>query len=151
MSPERPRAAGPSQESLSPAPGVLPSMKHIDVVRDEELCGFDSTNGIRRQKAFDRKGIVVARTQVPRSAASGWHHHGKRHLYAYLVAGQLRLEYGPGGTMVAETRRGDFFHIPPRLVHRDVNPSPDEDVVVVNVLVGEGENVFNVPAPVRRR
>jgi len=122
-------------------------MSRIEVVREAELHASDSTEGIRRQKAFDLKGIVVARSHVPRGVASGWHHHGERHLYGYLVAGRLRLEYGPGGTLVADVRRGDFFHIPLRLVHRDVNPSRDEEIVVVNVLAGEGATVINVSGP----
>jgi len=119
-------------------------MSRIEVVCEAELHPSDSTEGIRRQKAFDSKGIVVARSQVPCGVASGWHHHGERHLYGYLVAGRLRLEYGPGGTLVADVRRGDFFHIPLRLVHRDVNPSRDEEIIVVNVLAGEGATVINV-------
>jgi len=122
-------------------------MSRIEVVREAELHASDLTEGIRREKAFDSGEIVVARSQVPRGVASGWHHHGERHLYGYLVAGRLRLEYGPGGTLVADVRHGDFFHIPPGLVHRDVNPSRDEDIVVVNVLAGEGATVFNVSGP----
>lgn len=89
----------------------------------------------------------MARTQVPRGAASAWHHHGKRQLYGFLVAGRLQLEYGPGGTLVADVRRGDFFHIPPHLIHRDVNPSGEDDSIIVNVLAGPGPFVVNVDGP----
>jgi uncharacterized RmlC-like cupin family protein len=43
--------------------------------------------------------------------------------------------------------QGDFFHIPPRLVHRDVNPNREQELVVVNILVGRGEPVINVKGP----
>ena len=75
---------------------------------------------------------------------SGWHHHGSRHLYGFQVAGRMRLEYGPRQVDAVMVRPGDFFHIPPRLVHRDVNPDKDQEFVVVNILVGSGEPVINV-------
>src|SRR5207253_4406651 len=46
-----------------------------------------------------------------------------------------------------EVGRGDFFHIPPRLVHRDVNPDKEQELVVVNILVGKGDQVINVKSP----
>jgi len=119
----------------------------IDVVREAELHAGDSTQGITREKAFEAKGIIVARTVVPRGVSSGWHHHEERHLYAYIVAGRLQLEYGPGGGLAAEVSLGDFFHIPPHLVHRDVNPSHDEPAIVVNILSGEGPSTVNVGGP----
>jgi len=42
---------------------------------------------------------------------------------------------------------GDFFHIPPRLVHRDMNPDKEQELVVVTNLVGRGEPVINVKSP----
>lgn len=122
-------------------------MARIEVVHEADLHAWDSTLGIARKKAFDSKGITVAQTRVPGGAASGWHHHGERHLYGFLVAGRLRLEYGPDGTLVADVGRGDFFHIPPHLVHRDVNPSGDDESIIVNVLVGPGPFVVNVKGP----
>ena len=47
----------------------------------------------------------------------------------------------------AEVWPGDFFHIPAGLVHRDVNASPSEVAVVVNVSVGTGPVVVNVSEP----
>ena len=41
----------------------------------------------------------------------------------------------------------DFFHIPAGLVHRDLNPDKTHDLVVVNVLVGQGPSVVNVRSP----
>ena len=44
---------------------------------------------------------------------------------------------------------GDFFHVPAGLVHRDLNPSKDRELVVVNILVGSGPAVINVDSPFR--
>lgn len=126
---------------------VGPLMARIDVVREADLHAGDSTQGITRGRAFDAAGIAVSRTRVPGGVASGWHHHESRHLFGFVVAGRLLLEHGPGGSVVEDVGPGDFFHIAPRVVHRDVNPSADEDTIVVNILAGEGPTVVNVEGP----
>jgi uncharacterized RmlC-like cupin family protein len=123
------------------------SLRRIEVVRSSELRTGYSTQGIVREKAFESKNIVVSRTRVPAGAKSDWHHHGARHLYAYMVSGRIKLECGLKGTNVVEARPGDFFHIPPRLVHRDVNPDRKHELVVVNILAGRGVPVVNVGRP----
>jgi uncharacterized RmlC-like cupin family protein len=64
-----------------------------------------------------------------------------------MEAGRMRLEYGPKGQKSVEVKQGDFFHIPPRLVHRDANLGEKEELLVVNILVGKGEPVINVKSP----
>ena len=122
-------------------------MKAIRVVRRPELKAGYSTQGIMREKAFESKNIVVSRTRVPAGAKSDRHHHGARHLYASMVSGRIQFEYGPKGSRAVEARQGDFFHIPPRLVHRDVNPDRRHELVVVNILAGRGVPVVNVERP----
>ncbi len=124
-------------------------MKEIEVVRGSELRAGYSTPGIVREKAFEsiHGYIIVSRTRVAGGALSDWHHHGRRHLYGCLQAGRMRLEYGLKGASAVEVGQGDFFHIPPRLVHRDLNPDKEQELVVVNILVGRGEPVINVKSP----
>ncbi len=124
-------------------------MKEIEVVRSSELKAGYSTPGIVREKAFEsiNRYIIVSRTRVAGGAMSDWHHHGTRHLYGFLEVGSMRLEYGLKGASTAEVGQGDFFHIPPRLVHRDVNPIREQELVVVNILVGRGDPVINVKSP----
>ncbi len=121
-------------------------MKEIEVVRRGALEAGYSTPGIVRDKAFEspHQYVIFSRTRASGGAMSGWHHHGTRHLYGFQVAGRLRLEYGPRRVNAVVVRQGDFFHIPPRLVHRDVNPDKDQEFVVVNILVGRGTPVINV-------
>jgi len=124
-------------------------MKEIEVVRSSELKSGYSTPGIVREKAFEsiHRYIIVSRTRIAGGAMSDWHHHGTRHLYGFLEAGLMRLEYGLKGASAVEVGQGDFFYIPPRLVHRDVNPNREQELVVVNILVGRGEPVINVKSP----
>ena len=124
-------------------------MKKIEVVRSSELKTGYSTPGIVREKAFEsmHRYIIVSRTRVAAGKISNWHHHGTRHLYAFLEAGRTRLEYGPKGKSAVEVRQRDFFHIPPLLVHRDVNSDREQELAVVNILVGRGDPVINFKSP----
>jgi quercetin dioxygenase-like cupin family protein len=124
-------------------------MKEIEVVRGSALRAGYSTPGIVREKAFEslHRYIIVSRTSLAGRAVSDWHHHGTRHLYGFLQTGRMRLEYRVKGERRVELIQGDFFHIHPGLVHRDVNPEKDRELVVVNILVGRGEPVINVRGP----
>ncbi len=122
-------------------------MQKIDVVRESELKGSTSTRGITRDKAFESDDIIFSRSRVPGGAVSNWHHHSTRNLYGFVVSGRLRLEYGPNGEEVAHLELGDFFHIPPGLVHRDVNPDDKREARIVNILLGKGPLVVDVSGP----
>ena len=122
-------------------------MPTIEVVRKDRLTPGDVTQGIRRDRAFEDENVVMARSQIAVGTTSAWHHHGARHLYGFLLSGRIRFDYGRNGKEAVELAPGDFFHIPAGLVHRDVNPSPNEIAVVVNVSVGSGPAVVNVSGP----
>ena len=127
-----------------PSVGFMPT---IEVVRKDHLTPGGVTQGIRRDRAFEDEDVVMARSQIAVGTISAWHHHGARHLYGYLVSGRLRFDYGQDGKEAVELAPGDFFHIPAALIHRDVNVSPSEVAVVVNVSVGTGPAVVNVSEP----
>ncbi len=94
----------------------------------------------------------VSKSTVAGGTVSDWHHHGELSLYAFVVIGGLRLEYGENEADGVEVGEGDFFHIPPSLIHRDVNLDRSMSPVIVSVLAGEGAAVVNAEArqlPVR--
>ena len=115
-----------SQDSLSPAP---------------------ATPGIVREFAFQADDALVVRARVDPGNVSGWHHHGDYDVYGYVVSGVIRFEGGPGGGDNIDVRAGDFFHVPARLIHRDVNPSVSEGHEVILFLFGSGLMVVNVDGP----
>jgi len=119
----------------------------IEVVRKTELQAGQSTPGIRREKAFETEGFLLSRSTVAGSVTSDWHHHGERHLYGFLISGRLRLEFGPNGEETLDLHPGDFFHIPPGLIHRDVNPNKRQEFLVAGILLGKGPPVVNVKGP----
>lgn len=122
-------------------------MQKIDVVRESELKGSTSTRGITRDKAFESDDITFSHPRVPGGVVSDWHHHAARNLYGFVVSGRLRLEYGSKGEKVANLEPGDFFHIPPGLVHRDVNPDKKQEARIMNILLGKGLLVVEVSGP----
>lgn len=123
-------------------------MSLIEIVSSAELKAGYSTDGIIRKKAFESENAIFSQSQLLPGAVSGWHHHGTRHLYGYIVSGRLQLEYGLEGEKKTDLNAGDFFHVPPGLVHRDINTIRDRDLIIVNILVGTGPAVINVSSPI---
>jgi uncharacterized RmlC-like cupin family protein len=76
----------------------------------------------------------------------GWHHHGDRDSYIYVVSGGITIEYGPGGRERVTAAAGDFILSPARVVHRETmaRDAPAEFFVV---RVGTGPQNVNVDGP----
>ncbi|MGP8147315.1 MAG: cupin domain-containing protein [Thermoplasmata archaeon] len=120
-------------------------MNRIEVVPRRSV-GSPDREGFGRRPAFETEGVRVGETHVAGGSTSPWHHHGRRTLYAFVVAGELILEVGPHGGDQARASAGDFFRIPAGLVHRDVNPT-QEETVIVNVMIGDGPATIDVSGP----
>jgi uncharacterized RmlC-like cupin family protein len=90
---------------------------------------------------------MVVRSRIEPGVVSGWLHHGDYDIYGYIVSGSARFENGPGGRDAISVGPGDYFYVPPRTVHRDVNPSGTEDQEVILFLRGSGLMVVNVEGP----
>jgi quercetin dioxygenase-like cupin family protein len=121
-------------------------MAAIDVVTPVELETGDETPGIVRKVAFRTDNNIVVQAHAAGGTTSGWHHHGNRHVYGYLIEGEAAFEYGPGGRERRELAAGDFIHIEPGTIHRDINPTDEEHVWLLN-FVGSGPLVENVDGP----
>lgn len=122
-------------------------MSEIHALRGDALAEAPSTPGIQRYLAFEGRDHLVLRSRAKPGAISSWHHHGDYDVYGFIISGSERLEYGPMGKDASVVSQGDFFHIPPHTVHRDVNPSPDEWQEVVLFFRGTGPVVVNVDGP----
>ena len=106
----------------------------------------DPTPGKTREQAIAVEGLWSGLVRTEPGVASGWHHHGDRDVFGYLLRGRARFEFGPGGREWAEVGPGGFFHVPRGLVHRDVNPT-DEPQEFALTFVGSGPLVVNVDGP----
>jgi uncharacterized RmlC-like cupin family protein len=101
---------------------------------------------MRRQQAFAAPGLWAGVVHTEPGATSGWHHHGGHETSLYVVAGRMRLEFGPGGTQVAEAGPGEFLHVPAGTVHRECNPDAGVSTAVI-ARAGDGPPTINVEGP----
>ncbi len=122
-------------------------MAKIQGLAKDALSGAPGSQGITRHMAFRGEGFLIVRSRVDLGVVSGWHHHGDYDVYGYMVSGVARFEGGPGGGHAISVGPGDFFHVPARSVHRDVNPSTIEGQEVILFLRGTGPTVVNVDGP----
>lgn len=122
------------------------TLTNIETVTPDELEVGDATAGIDRWVAFETDNNSVVFARVAGERTSDWHHHVDRHVYGYVLEGTAVFEYGPGGCHRKELEAGDFFHIEPGTIHRDVNPVDETQRLVIN-FVGSGPLVENVDGP----
>ena len=106
----------------------------------------DPTPGMLREQAVAVEGMWAGLVRTEAAMTSGWHHHGDYDTSIYVASGSLRMECGPGGTVVVEAGAGDFVFVPRGAVHREGNPGNAESHLVV-VRAGTGAPVVNVDGP----
>ena len=114
----------------------------VDVVAPAAVEGDESTPGVVRKTVFETETAVMVQSHVAGGTTTGWHHHGDRHAYGYVIEGTGAVEYNRGDDR-QDCGAGEYFHISPGTIHRDVNPT-DEEVVVLVCFVGSGPVVVNV-------
>ena len=115
-------------------------------VSPEERVQGDPTPGMVREQATAVDGLWSGFVRTEPHMTSGWHHHGDYDTSIYVVSGSLRMECGPGGTMIIEAAAGDFVYVPKGAVHRESNPEDAESHLVVT-RAGQGPPTINVDAP----
>lgn len=121
-------------------------METVRRVGMAELSDAAGTEGIQRWLAFSDDGFWVGVAQGEPDFESGWHHHSGNHTIVYVIAGHMRIEWGRGSDMSVEGTAGDFLHVPPHTIHREVNPDP-EPVRAAVIRIGDGVPVVNVDGP----
>ena len=117
--------------SLSPDTGQTPGM-----TRTEAISGV--TVGSSR--------LWMGQTRVAPTTRSADHHHGESETGIYVVAGHPEFVFLDGE---AETRLvtgpGDYVYVPPWVPHREENPDPDNEAVVVLARTTQEAIVVNLP------
>lgn len=112
------------------------------------------TTGMRRLEAISGKtvgasALWMGQTHVPASTASANHHHGASETAIYVVAGHPTFVFlNVDGDVPTETRietePGDYVFVPPYVPHREENPEPDEEAVVVIARTTQEAIVVNL-------
>ena len=118
------------------------STERISTVPSGDLTRREAAPGVAREVALVSDRAILSRARA--HVASGWHHHGERDVFGYVVRGSLRFEFGPDGSEDTHAEECGFFHVPAGLVHREVNDGQGE---VVLTLAGGGPLVINLDGP----
>jgi uncharacterized RmlC-like cupin family protein len=79
--------------------------------------------------------------------ASGDHHHGEAETGIYVAGGHPVFVFlEDGEERRVESAPGDYIYVPPYVPHREENPSPDEEAVVVVARSTQEGIVVNLPS-----
>ena len=112
----------------------------------DRIIAPGQTPGMMREQAIEAGEMWAGIARTAPGMVSGWHHHGAWNSVLYVVAGSVRIDYGAGGRSSMEAEAGDYLYIPGGEIHRESNPSTEEQVLVV-VRTGSGPVLTNVDAP----
>jgi uncharacterized RmlC-like cupin family protein len=112
------------------------------------------TGGMTRVEAISGKTVGSAalwmgETHVAAATASDNHHHGESETAIYVVSGHpVFVFFDPEAAVERrlETGPGDYVFVPPWVPHREENPDPDDEAVVVIARTTQEAIVVNLPS-----
>jgi uncharacterized RmlC-like cupin family protein len=110
------------------------------------------TPGMLREEAISGATVGsdrlwMGRTTVAPAVSSADHHHGESETAIYVVSGHPEFVFLYGDTeRRVRTNPGDYVYVPPFAPHREENPDPDEDAVVVIARTTQQAIVVNLPS-----
>ncbi len=113
-----------------------------DTAQTPGMARFAAISG----RTVGSEKLWMGRTHVSPGTSSGDHHHGGSETAIYVVAGHPVFVFAQDGAEVrVETSPGDFVFVPPYAPHREENPSPDTEAVVVIARSTQEAIVVNLP------
>ena len=92
--------------------------------------------------------LWMGRTVMAPGGASGDHHHGDSETGIYVVSGTPVFAYRDpesGEVVRLQAKPGDFVWVPPHVPHREENPSPGTEAVLVVARSTQEAIVVNLP------
>ena len=113
------------------------------------------TSGMRRLEAISgqtvgSRDLWMGQTHVAPATGSGNHHHGVSETGIYVVSGHPEFVFldetdGEPVERRLRTNPGDYVYVPPWVPHREENPDPDDEAVVVIARTTQEAIVVNLP------
>ncbi len=130
--------------------------RHLYQVQATSLSGYTAqSGGMTRLEAISgqtvgSENLWMGQTHVAPSTGSENHHHGVSETGIYVVAGHpefVFLEEVDGEAFERRlcTTPGDYIYVPPWVPHREENPDPDEEAIVVIARTTQEAIVVNLP------
>ena len=123
----------------------------VHIIRPQEFdAATAQTGGAQRLAAVTRSrgietGLWGGLFSIPPGGRIDVHHHGSQETIAFVLEGRCQLRWGERGEFADVAEAGDFLHIPPWLLHMEINPSPDTPVRWVVVRSTPENIVVNLP------
>ena len=113
------------------------------------------TSGMRRLEAISgqtvgSRDLWMGQTHVAPATGSGNHHHGVSETGIYVVSGHPEFVFldetsGEPVERRLRTSPGDYVYVPPWVPHREENPDPGDEAVVVIARTTQEAIVVNLP------
>ncbi|MEU4154914.1 cupin domain-containing protein [Actinoplanes sp. NPDC026670] len=130
-----------------------PFHQRLHHIASHSLSGHTAqTSGMRRVEAISgatvgSRNLWMGQTHVAASTNSGNHHHGESETAIYVVSGNPSFVFldEEKGEIRVDTKPGDYIYVPPWVPHREENPDPDNEAVVVISRTTQEAIVVNVP------
>ncbi|MEX5633672.1 cupin domain-containing protein [Parafrankia sp. FMc2] len=149
-------------EDLAPSPADIDAfhrrLHHVAPwALDAETA---QTSGMRRLAAVSARTVGssklwMGQTHVAPATASANHHHGGSETAIYVVSGNPEFVFpedipdgadgGPPREIRIRTTPGDYIFVPPWVPHREENPDPDNEALVVIARSTQDAIVVNLP------
>ena len=119
-----------SGSSLSSRTGQTAGMRRIEAISGTSV-------GSRR--------LWMGQTHVAPDTRSGNHHHGESETGIYVVAGHPEFVFLDGDEEIRiVTSPGDYVFVPPWVPHREENPDPTTEAIVVIARTTQEAIVVNL-------
>ena len=116
------------------------------VAGEDDLVPTGMLKNLTRLTPFPDAPVQQVRGHATGRVESEWHHHGDNDVLGYVLDGEGYVEWGTGDGERELARAGEFFRVPAGVVHRDVNPSEDEQNYLL-WLTGTEPRIEYVDAP----
>jgi uncharacterized RmlC-like cupin family protein len=126
----------------------------LRLITPGELSGNTAqSSGMQRSAAISGAQVGagqlwMGRTVMAPGGRSADHHHGDSETGIYVVSGAPAFAFrDPESSEIVrlQTGPGDFVWVPPHVPHREENPSPDTEAVLVVARSTQEAIVVNLP------
>ncbi|GAA2305404.1 cupin domain-containing protein [Streptomyces kunmingensis] len=135
---------------------ATPLRSRLHHIRADSLDGDTAqTGGMRRFAAVSGRTVGseklwMGQTHVAPATSSSDHHHGESETAIYVVSGHPEFVFiedtGDGEQEIRlRTAPGDYIFVPPYVPHREENPDPADEAVVVIARSTQEAIVVNLP------
>ena len=126
--------------------------RRLSHVTGPSLSGqTDRTSGMHRVEAISGRTVGsrqlwMGQTHVAPASSTGDHHHGESETGIYVLSGHPEFVFLDGDQETRlRTSPGDYVYVPPWVPHREENPDPEAEAVVVISRTTQEAIVVDLP------